>query len=302
MSTSDTELQDTLAAYEKYLVDSGLSQVTITGYLGDIKQFASWLGEEGRTSLLAGTNQEIRRYCLQLVIAKAHTPATVNRRLQAIRKFFRFAVHTGLVDEDASLGIKLLPQPPSEGARGLDRSEVERLLDAVRRGAPRLMRRDYAIVQLMLQTGIRVGELTKLKLCDISLFEDKRVLRVRGQEASQGREIPLNSSARKALGAYLDERVGSTNDHLFLSRKGEPLSVRSVQRLVNTYARAAGLEDVSTYTLRQTYGQQMLRDTGDLSLVARLMGHKRLETAIKYILPGQEDLTEVAERSSLNVY
>jgi len=302
MSTSEPELQDTLAAYEKYLVDSGLSQVTITGYLGDIKQFASWLAGEGRISLLASTGQEIRRYCLQLVMAKAHPPATVNRRLQAIRKFFKYAVHTGLVDEDASSGIKLLPQPRSEGPRGLDGSEVEGLLNAVRRGVPRFMRRDYAIVQLMLQTGIRVGELTKLKLCDISPLEDRGVLRVRGQEAAQGREIPLNSSARKALGAYLDERVGSANDHLFLSRRGEPLSVRSVQRLVNTYAQAAGLQDVCTYTLRQTYGQQMLRDTGDLSLVARLMGHKRLETAIKYILPGQEDLTEVAERSSLNVY
>jgi len=71
---------------------------------------------------------------------------------------------------------------------------------------------------------------------------------------------------------------------------------------VGSYARAAGVEDVSTYTLRQTCGQQLLRDTGDLALVARLMGHRRLETAIKYILPGQEDLTEAAERSSLNVY
>ena len=302
MSTSEPELQDTLAAYEKYLVDSGLSQLTITGYLGDMRQFASWLAGEGRPSPLVSTDEEIRRYCLQLVMAKAHPPATVNRRLQAIRKFFKYAVHTGLVDEDASSGIKLLPQPRSEGPRGLDGSEVEGLLNAVRRGVPRFMRRDYAIVQLMLQTGIRVGELTRLKLCDISPSEDRGVLRVRGQEAAQGREIPLNSSARKALGAYLDERVGSANDHLFLSRRGEPLSVRSVQRLVNTYAQAAGLQDVSTYTLRQTYGQQMLRDTGDLSLVARLMGHKRLETAIKYILPGQVDLTEVAERSSLNVY
>jgi site-specific recombinase XerD len=79
------------------------------------------------------------------------------------------------------------------------------------------------------------------------------------------------------------------------------LSARSVQRLVGSHADGAGLEGVSTLTLRQTYGQQLLRDTGNLSLVARLMGYKRLESAIKYILPDQEDLTEVAESSSLNV-
>ncbi len=299
---TDRELQDTLAGYEKYLADSGLSQVTVKGYLGDIKQFASWLAREGLPSPLASTSQDIRRYCLHLVMTKAHPPATANRRLQAIRKFFKHSLEEGLVDEDPSLGIKLLPQPPSEGARGLDRSEVERLLDAVRSGGSRLANRDYAIVQLMLQTGIRVGELTQLKLSDLTLSDDRGALRVKGRGTSQDRKIPLNNSVRKALKAYLDERSERTSGHLFLSSKGKALSARSVQRLVNSYAQAAGLENVSTYSLRQTYGQQLLRDTGDLSLVARLMGHKRLETAIKYIVPGQEDLSEIAESSSLNVY
>lgn len=299
---TERELQDTLAGYEKYLADSGLSEVTVKGYLGDIRQFASWLAREGLASPLASTSQEIRRYCLQLVMTKAHPPATANRRLQAIRKFYRYSLEEGLVTEDPSLGIKLLPQPPSEGARGLDRSEVESLLQAVGRGGSRLAKRDYAIVQLMLQTGIRVGELTRLKLGDLTLSDDRGVLRVKGRGTSQDRTIPLNKSVRKALRAYLDERGERTSGHLFLSSKGEPLSARSVQRLVNSYAKAAGLENVSTYSLRQTYGQQLLRDTGDLSLVAKLMGHKRLETAIKYIVPGQEDLREIAESSSLNVY
>jgi site-specific recombinase XerD len=299
---TERELQETLAGYEKYLAESGLSQFTVKGYLGDIRQFASWLARVGVPSPLASTTQEIRRYCLQLVMTKAHPPATANRRLQAIRKFFRYSLEEGLVDEDPSLGIKLLPQPPSEGARGLDRSEVERLLDAVRTGGSRLADRDYAIVQLMLQTGIRVGELTRLKLSDLALSDDRGALMVKGRRTSQDREIPLNNSVRKALKAYLDERCERTSGHLFLSSKGKALSARSVQRLVNSYAQAAGLENVSTYSLRQTYGQQLLRDTGDLSLVARLMGHKRLETAIKYIVPGQEDLSEIAESSSLNVY
>lgn len=299
---TERELQETLAGYEKYLAESGLSQFTVKGYLGDIRQFASWLARVGVPSPLASTTQEIRRYCLQLVMTKAHPPATANRRLQAIRKFFRYSLEEGLVDEDPSLGIKLLPQPPSEGARGLDRSEVERLLDAVRTGGSRLAARDYAIVQLMLQTGIRVGELTRLKLSDLALSDDRGALIVKGRGTSQDREIPLNNSVRKALKAYLDERCERTSGHLFLSSKGKALSARSVQRLVNSYAQAAGLENVSTYSLRQTYGQQLLRDTGDLSLVARLMGHKRLETAIKYIVPGQEDLSEIAESSSLNVY
>jgi len=252
--------------------------------------------------LVTMTGEEIQAYRTDLLIAKAHPPTTVNRRLQAIRKFFRYALERGLVETDPSSGIKLVPQSRSEGPRGLDGTEVESLLEAVREGSSRLASRDYAIVQIMLQTGIRVGELTRFRLADLELTEESGLLRVMGEDSSGGREIPLNSSVRKAVKAYLSERGESGSDHLFLSVKGEPLSVRSVQRLVGSYARAAGMEDVSTYTLRQTCGQQLLRDTGDLALVARLMGHRRLETAIKYVLPGQEDLTEAAERSSLNVY
>lgn len=291
-----------VTGFGRYLKESGFSAATIKNYLADARNFASWLaGSRGR-SLLESTAQDIREYCSELVAAKAHPPATVNRRLQSIRKFYGYALESGLMEENPSLGVKLLPQPRPKVVRGLDESEIECLLDAVEQGSPRFVKRDYAIVQLMLQTGIRVGELTGLKLSDVSLSEKKGVVRIRGQGASRDREIPLNISVRKALSAYFEERPASSSDHLFLTRKGDPLSVRSIQTLVSGYARAAGVENVSTYTLRHTYGQHLLRDTGDLSLVTRLLGHKRLETAIKYILPRQEDLTEVAERSSLNIY
>ncbi|MGB3904230.1 MAG: tyrosine-type recombinase/integrase [Anaerolineae bacterium] len=296
-----SDLIDIMVEYQKYLEESGLSMVTIKSYVSEIKSYGFWLGCARTRPLLEGTGDDIEDYCRELVAEKAHSAATVNRRLQSIRKFYRYALQVGLVQEDPSLGLKLLPQPKSQARKGLSEPEIERLLEAVRQGPPRLARRDNAIVQLMLHTGIRVGELTGVRVSEVSLSEEQGVLTVRGQVAGQGREIPLNASLRQAIVAYLDERATSEDDHLFLSRKGSPLSVRSVQRLINSYARAAGLEGVSTYTLRQTCGELMLRDTSDLSLVARVMGHKRLETAIKYILPRQEDLTEVAEKSSLNL-
>jgi integrase/recombinase XerC len=125
------------------------------------------------------------------------------------------------------------------------------------------------------------------------------------EDSTQGLDLVMNDSGLQDTLAryqkYLEESSFLPVTTSFLARRGA-LSVRSVHRLVNTYAQAAGLDNVSTYTLRQTCGQHLLKDTGDLSLVARLMGHKRLETALKYILPRQEDLTEVAEKSSLNLY
>lgn len=297
-----TEQAKILADYRDHLAESGLSASTVKGYVADLNDFVSWLEGSGRGSPLSTTEDDIRDYCQELLVAKNHPAATVNRRLQAMRKFFRYALETSLIDEDPSSQIKLLPQNRPDGRRGLQPGEVESFLRAVRRGGSKLARRDYAIVQLMLQTGIRVGELTRLKLSDIQWSGEKGFLRVGGEGTSEEREIPLNRSVRKALRSYLAEADRSPGDHLFLSIKGEPLSARSVQRLVSGYAEAAGLKDVSTYSLRQTCGQRLLRDTGDLSLVARQMGHKRLESAIRYIVPGQEDPSELAERSSLNIY
>lgn len=291
-----------LADYATHLEASGLSAGTIKSYVADLRDFASWLERSGRGSALSAKEDDIRDYCQDLIVTKQHPSATVNRRLQAMRKFYKYALDAALIDEDPSSQIKLLPQARPDGRKGLEREEISDLLEAVRQGGSRLAKRDYAVVQLMLHTGIRVGELTRLKLSDLEWSGDKAFLRVRAEGTSRERKIPLNSSVRKALRLYLGENDRSAGDHLFLSIKGEPLSARSVQRLVNGYAEAAGLKDVSTYTLRQTCGQRLLKDTGDLSLVARLMGHKRLEGAIRYILPGHEDPSEVAEESSLNIY
>lgn len=297
-----TEQRKILADYRGHLAASGLSASTVKGYLADMKDFVAWLKGSGRGSPLSSTEDDIRDYCQDLLVAKNHPAATVNRRLQAMRKFFRYALEASLIDEDPSSQIKLLPQTRPDGRKGLRPGEIDGFLQAVRQGGSRLAKRDYAIVQLMLQTGIRVGELTKLKLSDVEWSGEKGSLMIRGEGTSEGRKIPLNRSARRALRSYLAGPERSRSDPLFLSVKGEPLSVRSVQRLVSGYAEAAGLQDISTYTLRQTCGQRLLRDTGDLSLVAKQMGHKRLESAVRYILPGHEDPSELAERSSLNVY
>lgn len=292
--------QETLAQYKQYLEQSGLSPVTVGDYVRDIRDLAMWLTRTGKGALLEATYEHIRAYPVELATDKGYSAATVNRRVQSIRKFYRYALESELIEEDVSSGIKLLPQPKTQGTRSLNEAEVERFLKTVQNGTESLAKRDYAIVQLMLQTGIRVGELTSLQVSDLSLSQDKGALKVRAKGNAMSREIPLNNSARTAMVAYLEERPQIDSDWLFLSRRGDPLSVRSVQRLVSTYAQAAGLKEVSTYTLRQTCGEHLWRQTGDLPLVARLMGHKRLETAIKYVAATQEDVMEVGEGVSCN--
>jgi site-specific recombinase XerD len=273
--------------FEEYLTRSGLASTTIVNYLADLRTFARWHADVKRaaSSLLELTPDDMREYRHHMQINEGWTPATINRRLQAARKFYSFAVETGLTGSNPASEVRLISMPETNSPRALDPEEAANLLEAVQGGRPSLVRRDYAIIQLLLQTGIKLGELTSLRLSDVQLLDDGRgVLLVGGGDGNRSRQIPLDASACAALRDYLEVRPSSDGaDSLFLSQGGGCISMRTVQRLVSVYAKAAGLEDVSAHVLRHTFAVSTLADTEDISLVSRLLGHRCLETTAKYI-------------------
>jgi site-specific recombinase XerD len=177
--------------------------------------------------------------------------------------------------------------------RALPKKDVDRLIREVERSGNR---RDLAVLQTLRHTGIRVGELTALRLADVEISERKGQLVVRFGKGSKYRVVPLNADARKALSDYLAVRPKSTSDALFLGRRSEGLSPRAVEKTVLKYAQHAGLEDVSPHTLRHTFGKQALDAGVDLVTVSRLMGHERLETTAIYTTPSAQDLEKAVEK------
>lgn len=280
-------VEELLARFEEHLARSALAPTTIVNYLADLRTFARWHTDvKGTTSsLLESTPDDIREYRRHMKTNDGWTPATINRRLQAVRKFYCFAMETGLTESNPASKVQLIPMPESDSPRALDPREVTNLLQAVQGGRPSLVKRDYAIIQLLLQTGIKLGELTSLRLSNVQLGDDgEGLLLIEEGNGNQCRQIPLNPSACAALQDYLQARPASDGtDNLFLSQGGGCISRRTVQRLVNVYAKAAGLEDVSAHVLRHTFALSTLRDTEDLALVARLLGHRCLETTAKYL-------------------
>jgi len=313
-------VEELFTQFEEYLTRSDLASTTIVNYLADLRTFARWHadaprspqpfdlaqgrpwgGREAASSLRQGSGQalleltpdDVREYRRHMRVNEGWSPATINRRLQAIRKFYSFAMETGLTGSNPASEVQFTPMPESNSPRALDSEEVARLLEAVQGGRPSLVKRDYAIIQLLLQTGIKLGELTSLRLSDVQLLDDGRGgLLVGGGDGNRSRQIPLDSLACAALRDYLEVRpslrLGSAQaldgaDSLFLSQGGGCISRRTVQRLVSVYAKAAGLEDVSTHVLRHTFAVSTLADTGDVSLVSRLLGHRCLETTAKYL-------------------
>ena len=281
-------VEELLTRFEEHLARSALASTTIVNYLADLRTFARWHANinGAADSLLKLTSEDIREYRRHMQTNEGWTPATINRRLQAVRKFYSFAMETGLTESNPASEVRLIPNPGPNPPRALASEEVAGLLQAVQGGRPSLVKRDYAIVQLLLQTGIKLGELTELRLSDVQLQGDEEGLLLVGEgDGNKGRQIPLNSLACAALQDYLQIRSPSTStENLFLSQDGNCISKRTVQRLIHVYTQAAGLEDVSAHVLRHTFAMSTLADTGDISLVSRLLGHRCMETTAKYLI------------------
>jgi site-specific recombinase XerD len=262
-----------LARFEEHIVELGMAPATIANYAADLQNFVSWCDEStgGRLALLGVDADDVRRYCRALR-KQGRSTSTVNRRLQAVRKFFDFAVQMGLSSTNPARDVERVTDRTAPSPRALTAGEVNRLLQAINGGNDSLTRRDRAVVHLLLDTGIKVSELVDLCTQDIELDVGSGYVCVGQDLESGGRCLALGPEACAALRSYLRLRAPAAGvDAFFVSRQGQPLSARTVQRLVSGYAQAAGLDGVSAQTLRYTFAHDALEER-DLSDVARLLG------------------------------
>ena len=278
-------LDGLIALFQEYLQRSALSPATIRNYLADVRGFVRWLQAE-RHAVDLPQARHFGDYREYLIRETEHSPATVNRHLQALRVLGRCLQDEGKVTNNPAGEIQLVPNGHADESapRVLDYDEIERLIVAVRAGArPSLMHRDYAIIELMLQAGLRVNEVAALTMDDIVATHEGLRLIVRGGANDHYREVPLNETLARALREYLAVRPSlSQVNRLFVSQRGQPLSTRSIQRLVESYGEAAQLDDVCANSLRHTCAKKMLAETNAPQLVAQWLGHKHVESLNRY--------------------
>jgi site-specific recombinase XerD len=239
------------------------------------------------------------------MIAAGRRPATINRRLEALRRLGRWAHTAGMLAVDVAHDVRPVRTVRNRQPAGLSDSEVHAMLRAAGASGHGLAARNYALTQLMLQTGIRVGELAMLRVGDITVNDRSGSLRIRQGKGLKAREAPLNAAARRAIRAYLDTRSSVTKaEPLFISNREGVMPVRSIQAVIAGVARRARVKrvPVSAHTLRHTFALGYLRDNpGKLVELATLLGHESLDTTAVYTRPSEEDLAADLERSHLNV-
>ena len=285
-----------LEKYQNYLAILDISENTRESYISDINLYKKWCEETSgeEFSLAAFNTFEITQYRSYLLTVKKYEASTINRKLIAIRRFCQWAVNEGLLAEDPTAGIKEIKDlKRSFAPKSLSKKDVFKLRRAVHRYGSK---RDIALIELMLNTGPRVSEVSNLKVEDVSISERKGSLRVIGK-GNKPREIPINSETRRYIREYLDVKPNSP--YLFVSQRGTKMDRSTVFRVVKKYAEIAGItEPVHPHTLRDTFAQTLIDRKTDLFTVQQLLGHQNLTTTQKYHLPK----IEVKEEAVENLY
>jgi len=187
------------------------------------------------------------------------------------------------------------PRVPRKEPVFLNQQEYKALLyEAQRRGRPR----DEALLQTLIQCGLREGELVRLRLADIDL--NKREIHVRDRKGGIDTDIPLSSPAFDALTKWLNVRPDVPHTRVFASKSGHPLDERAIRYLVRYYMRRAGInKQASAHTLRHTFGAWKSAKGVDLKTVQYWMGHKRAETTLHYLHLVKKRAPELMEATSL---
>ncbi len=287
--------------FEKWLnVEKGYSPHTISGYSRDLHEFG--LMFESNIRLVDIEARHVRTFIVSL--HKSNTPASVARKLSALRTFFRFLIRTKLVVHNPLEGISG-PKVGKYIPTFLTVDEVFALLEAPEK-RDTFMSRDQAMLELLYSTGIRVAELVS---CDVKHLDfDAEVLRVRGK-GSKERIVPIGRPAKEAVTAWLPQRqqlilacIGRgkvpAQDALFLNNRGGRITSRSVERLVKSYGQRAGIPNVVTpHALRHSFATHLLEMGADLRSVQELLGHASLSTTQRYTHLTLDHLAEVYDNA-----
>ncbi len=300
---------------------------TIRRYKSAIASFLAWYEHEEHRSLNLEQLSPITlmgyRNFLQRTQARA--TSTVNGHMSALRAWCAWLTQQHHLEVNPAKRIKLVGRQEASSREGLSDTQVSALLRQIQ-ASSRDAVRNYAIVQLLLQTGMRLDECSHLNLEDIEFGERSGRVTIRHGKGNKARAVPLNASARQALADYLAPRFGCDPTikavalswphpnplakplPLWRSQKGGALTTSAMRQMIDIIVRDAAVRELvpaktSAHTLRHTFAHNYLAGyPGDIVGLATLLGHTSLDTTRIYSQPFIEQLTSRVEQLRQNAY
>lgn len=287
-------MSDQITLYGEYLAEEKhASQNTISSYLRDVSQFIDYLEHTYDCDPKEANSEQVRS-CMDWMLGKGKSAATVTRFLASIKSFYSFLVSKGEMAENPAKSVAAA-KVERKYPEILTSKEVELFLDQPQCVDAKGFR-DHAMLELLYATGIRVSELISLDLEDVNL----PAAFIRCTSKGKERIIPLYHTAVKALQDYIKEvrpKLIADRDEkaLFVNMNGERMSRQGFWKIIKHYQEKAGIEkDITPHTLRHSFAAHLLENGADLRSIQEMLGHADISSTQIY--------THVVKRQLKDVY
>ena len=271
-------------------IEKGLSNNTVSSYKNDIKSFFLWLDENSFNPLNINAS-DANNYVSKL-FGDGLKSSSVNRKISAIKSFYIFLQKKKIIMKSPIADI-VMPKQEKYLPVSMSEEEVERLLNSPDLNI-QIERRDKAMIEVLYATGIRISELTNLKLTDLDV--NRSVLKVFGK-GSKERLVPFGEKAAESINLYLKDRKDLKSKEIFLSNRGTKISRGAFWQRIKIYIKRANLKiSISPHTLRHAFATHLLNRGADLRSVQILLGHSDLSTTQIYTHIAKQRLGEILKK------
>ena len=274
-----------------------LNPKTLKQYASDLKHFIGWFEstvhqeEEVIFRIEDVATPTLTRYRDAMQKVMELKPATINRRIITLKRYFYWAMTESIIRRDPSKPVKLVPEEKVSPRQMTDKEEAALMAAVEHSGSLR----DQTILIILLHTGLRTMEVCDLAPGDVQIGKRSGQLTVRSGKRNKQREVPLNVTCRSALEKYMAVSHFD-GPYLFPSEKtGDRLTERALRHLIQKYMKAARLEGLSAHDLRHRFGYVMAANT-PLHRLAQIMGHDSLDTTMIYVKATRADLQSEVEK------
>ncbi len=277
-------MQELVERFRRHLeAEKRASPHTVRNYLVNVEQLVAFMRERARRqgrkpdAKIEPRDVDIptlRSYLASLF--ELNEPATIARKLSAVRAFLRFLRRERVIEEN----VAMLLRPPKAKKSLPSFLTVEQAGVLVEAPNASAKLRDAALFEVLYGCGLRVSECVGLDLGDL----EADMVRVRAGKGKKDRVVPLGDKARRAIDRWLPERLKlrPADDALFVNARGRRLTARSVRRFLDAHAQAASLPKTHPHALRHSYATHLLSSGADLRAIQELLGHASLKTTARY--------------------
>jgi site-specific recombinase XerD len=291
------------ARYLQHLSNEGKSENTVKGYAMCYKRFINWLESSwGDITEIEDLSQTVIRDFKSFLetrvdnrTGRSLSPVTINHSLTALKSLLLYAKSEGIrFRSDPVSAIKMKAIANQNTTKWLTNEEVNKIFHAIEmlpRTGEKRKALYKAVVTVLVNCGLRVSEVADLKLTDLIL--DSGIMVVRSGKGSKYRHVPFNVKTRSNLQNWLAFHGGQT-PYLFYSQRNDRMTSRAIQHMIEKLSELTQIK-FTVHQLRHTYAKRVARESGQIEVVASLLGHSNIQTTRRYIEPSIQEIRSIVE-------